>query len=258
MRRIRHLEYRPGRLPALGFAAAALVAAWVPVTAGETPLELRLAPPAGKVLRYQLDNQTDVNYQGVEVTTITSGRLTVARAADAENGNLLFDVVIEKLEASRRQGDNLDTQDLGMDGAKVKAEVTARGAVVKIEPVSTMDEQQQKVADNFVDAVFFPLPDKPVKKGDTWNADLSKPDGSRRSSGEFTLDDVTKKEGGMVAKISGPVTTESTTPPLTGKGTYEATVAVQDGCVLTSKASVDFKSEGGPSAELSLELKLVE
>lgn len=250
---MRSLQAR-SRIVIPGLLSGAL---WGLAAAGEKPLDLRLAPPAGKVLRYRIDNQIDVNNQGIEVTTMVSGHVTLTRAQDA-NGNLVFDVVVERLEASRLQGDDLEPQDLGLDGAKLVAEVTPRGSLVEIEPVSTMNEQQRKLGENLVHALFLQLPAQPVQRGDTWKADMSKPDGSRQGTGEFTVDDVAKKGDGTLAKISGPVTVVSMAPPYQGKGTFEARLAVPGGYIVTAKGSMDLESEDGPSVEQSLQLKLIE
>ncbi len=55
-----------------------------------------------------------------------------------------------------------------------------------------------------------------------------------------------------------PVTTESTAPPLTGKGTYEGNVAVEGGYILSSKGSMDLEGAEGTSVQQTFELKLVE
>jgi hypothetical protein len=223
----------------------------------EKPLELVLNPAAGKALHYSLDNQTEVNYQGRTMSTTSSGTLTLTRGADAANKNLVFDIVIEKIEMSRRQGNDLQSQDLGLDGAKLKAEVTSRGKVVKVEPVTTLSQQQATMAENLVDVLFVDLPDKPVKSGDTWTVDLSERDGSATGSGEFTLDEVGKKDGRPTAMISGPVRIEVAEQKITGKGSFEATVAVQGGYAITAKGSIDLKGDG-PSVQQSFELKLAE
>jgi hypothetical protein len=255
------------RLPRVRDRQAARRAAWVAAAAllalasgpasAEKPVELALKVEAGKTFRYKLDNQTIVNYQGTEMTSMSSGSLTMTRGADAVNKNLTFDIVVEKLEVSRRQGSQLQAQELGMDGAKLKAEVTSFGKVVNVEGVTTLSQQQLQIASNLVDVMFVDLPEKPVKTGETWKADLRKRDGSSTGSGEFTLDEIAKKNGLQVAKISGPVTVEAPAQSLTGKGTFEAAVAVDGGYTITAKGSMDLKGDG-PTVEQTFELKLVE
>jgi hypothetical protein len=260
MLRCRLFDRRPAlsswtlRLP---LAAAALVATMNLPALAEKPVDLVLAVPAGKTFHYKLDNQTEMNSQGSTMTAISSGSISMTRAADAPNKDLMFDIVVDKLEMSRKMGDQLSTQDLGLDGAKLKAEVTPRGKVVKVEGVTTLNEQQLKIAENLTDVLFVDLPEKPAKVGDSWTADLSKRDGSSTGSGEFTLDEFKKEGGRQVAKLSGPITVESKAQGLTGKGTFEASVAVDGGFTVRAKGSMDLKS-AGPSIQQSFEIKLVE
>lgn len=237
--------------------AAAVVAATSGPAAAEKPVDLVLNPPAGKTFHYQLDNQTELNYQGNTMSTLSSGSVSMTRAADAANKNLVFSITVDKLEMSRRQGSELQAQDLGLNGAKLQAEVTPRGKVAKVEGVTVLNEQQLKIAENLVDVLFVDVPEQPVKTGDTWKSDLSKRDGSSTGSGEFTLDEIAKKSGHQAAMISGPVAFEAKEPALTGKGTFEAAIAVDGGYTISAKGSMDLKSDG-PSVQQSFELKLVE
>jgi hypothetical protein len=238
-------------------AAVAFVAAANLPALAEKPVDLLLAVPMGKTFHYKLDNQTEVNNQGTAMTAISSGSMSMSRATDAPNKNLVFDIIVDKLEMSRRMGDQLSTQDLGLDGAKVKAEVTPRGKVVKVEGVTTLNEQQMRIAENLADVLFVDLPEKPVKTGDSWTADLSKRDGSSTGSGQFTLDEFKKEAGRQVAKLSGSVTVDAKAQGMTGKGTFGASVAVDGGYTLRAKGSLDLTG-GGPSINQSFEVKLVE
>lgn len=238
-------------------AAIAVLAVAGGPAAADKPVDLVLDAPAGKTFHYKLDNQTEVNFQGRTMSTNSSGTLSVKRGADAASKNLVFSIVIDKLEVSRRQGDDLQTQDLGLDGAKLQAEVTSRGRVVKVEQVTVLGAQQMQIAENLVDVLFVDLPEKPVKTGDTYTVDLSKRDGSSTGSGEFTVDEIAKKGGRQAAMISGPVTVEVKEQGLTGKGTFEAAIAVDGGYALSTKGSMDLKSDG-PSVQQSFELKLVD
>jgi hypothetical protein len=243
-------------LTAIAVAAALVAGASLPALA-EKPVDLVLSVPAGKTFHYKLDNQTEINNEGSTMSATSSGSISMTRGADAPSKNLVFDITIAKLEMSRRMGDKLETQDLGLDGAKLQAEVTPRGKVVKVDPVTTLDQQQLKIAGNLVDVLFVDLPEKPVKTGDTFTADLGKADGSSVGKGDFTIDEIAKKGGRQVAKMSGPVAVESKVQSFTGKGTFEAAIAVDGGYTISAKGKIDLKSNG-PSVQQVFELKLVE
>lgn len=235
--------------------ALVLLAGVGPARAGGATYDLVLDVPAGKLLHYRLDSQSDGNFQGSAFTQMVVADVEMSRVDDPKAANPVFLLHFLKVEASARQGGELQPQEFGLDGMKAQVEVTKRGRVVKVDAPPEASDVQRHLLANFADALYVELPETPVKVGDSWKLDLSKGGGATSGKGDFTLESVDTKQGVQVAKISGDVEVANQSPALAGKGHMQSEIAIAGGYALLAKGSVDLKGDG-PSIVQSFELKL--
>jgi hypothetical protein len=225
-----------------------------PALAGK-PVDLVLALPAGTTLHYKLAQDTEGTYNGLPVGGMVRADLDVSRV-DSEGENIRVQVVFLRVEASRKMGDEVQAQELGLDGMKGQAEITKHGKLVKFDAPLEATKEQQLLLTKLADAVFVELPPKPVETDDTWTIDLSDKAQTITGSGEYVLESVDTKDGVQVAKISGETKVQSETPAVTGKGRTQAEIAVPGGYPLLVKGSIDLTPAEGPTMTQSYEIRL--
>jgi len=213
-------------------------------------LLLNVAPD--RVLKYRLDSQSDGTYQGSTFKNTVMAEVEIQHLTDVKSDNLVFLVHFLQVQAASQQGDHRSPQSLELDGVKTQVEVTTRGRVLKVTPQADVTPMQQRLLENFANAFFLELPDKPVKVGDTWTIELNKTGGGT-GTGAFRLDAVDAKS--ETAQLTGNLHVTSESPALEGKGQVACSVAVQGGYTLSSKGKIDLSGDG-PSIVQSYELKL--
>jgi len=237
-------------------ALAVLAGVSRPAFAGK-PVDLVLAVPAGTTLHYKIAQDTEATYQGLPVGGMLRAELDLRLVeSESEGENIRVQVAYLRVEASRKMGDEVQAQELGLDGMKGQAEFTKRGKLVKFDAPLEATKEQQRVLSKLADAVFVELPPQPVEADDTWTLDHSDPAETVTGSGDYVLESVGTKDGIQVAKISGETTVKSETPALTGKGRTQAEIAVDGGYPLLVKGSTDLTPAEGPTVSQSFEIRL--
>lgn len=225
------------------------------VVAGDGPMELTFALPAGTKLHYRLETEIEATVRGAVFTTTLSADAVLTPVVDAKSENVLVNIVFEKVEGATRMGDEIRPLDVNVDGRSAQAEVTRRGVLVHVEPAADLSTAQKGLLTDLADAFFAQLPAKPVKVGEEWKQDLVTRKASESGSGDFTFEEITEKYGVECARILGEFAMQSSEPALKGKGRVESHIAVAGGYVVAQKGTLDMQGEG-PGALQSFELKL--
>lgn len=230
--------------------------------AGATPamakkVDLRLSIAAGDTLRYHMDLEQEVNFQGMLITVTESGNVEVA-SLETPSDTLRFSVRFSDFEGSIKRGSELMERTPELNGVVLRCSILPHGKVVDVQPLKSVRpsvlDQMKQLVDN-----FFPyLDEQPVEPGDTWtqvrhepNADDPSGPPSIDGTSEYTLDDFTKKDGIEAAKILSKgkakvhLSTEAGDIIGETKGESEAIVALQDGRILQLQARGSFSGTLG-------------
>ncbi|HZM16181.1 MAG TPA: hypothetical protein VFE28_09280 [Candidatus Krumholzibacteria bacterium] len=242
--------------PAL--AVAALVTALVTAApAAAEKVSLALSPSPGDSLRYRVQVQQELSFQGMTVTATEAGSVHIASQA-SKHDTLQFLVHFSGFESSVKQGDQLTSRKSELEGLSLRAMISRHGQVLEVRPQTSVSAEMKEELQPLVENLFANLADHPVEPGDTWTHEekvLNKEDAKAepRIDGktEFTLDEVTKKKDKKVAKILGKGTAKVHLQTGMGevigdaKGDSEVLVAVDNGYIVHRKSTSEFKGTMG-------------
>jgi hypothetical protein len=214
----------------------------------------------GEVLQYRMEQQQEINIQGMTITVNMSGDIAITALEQGEDENPRFLVRFENFEASLIRGGDMSEQDPRLNGVALKVTLSPRGEVLDVAPQTNLSGDRKDELENLVENFFAYLPEGEASPGDTWtrkryqesrdeSSDAPAVDGST----EFTLEEFEKKDGKRVAKIfsKGSALVNLPTPggTLSGstEGEAELLVALDGGHLVYSKASSEFSGTLGAS-----------
>ncbi len=226
-----------------------------PAAAEKTALVV--VPVPGDTLHYRIELQQEVSFQGMNVTISETGNVHIV-ALESRQDTLQFSVRFSGFEGSIKRGEELMERKPRLDGVSLRALVSRRGEVLRVEPQKSMPAGEVEELQNQVDNLFPYLADHPVEPGDTWTQTRLIPNKEDKSappaidgSTEFTLDEVLKKDGKPVAKILGKGSAKLNMPTPQGmvvgevKGESELLLAIENGRILEYKSNGDFAGSLG-------------
>lgn len=220
-------------------------------------LQLVVKTTPGDTLLYRMQTQQDLTFQGMTIAVTEAGNVQLV-AQESRHDTLQFAVRFSGFEGSIKRGDELMERKPQYDGVALRAGVSRRGEVLDVALQTAMPAEARDGLKNLLENFFAYLAATPVEPGDTWTQVQQIPNKEDASAApqvdgttEYTLDEVTKKDGKKVAKILGKgrakVNMQSSMGPVTGDvhGESAALVSVEDGLLLELKSSSDFAGTMG-------------
>ena len=262
---------RRGRASQRSGAATLLLLAFGAPTSAEK-LQLAIQTTPGDTLVYRMQTQQELNLQGMTISVTEAGNVQLV-AQESRQDSLQFAVRFSGFEGSVKRGDELMERKPQYEGITLRAAVSRRGEVLDVVPQTALPSEARDGLKSLLENFFAYVVEKPVEPGDTWTQTQQIPNKEDASAGpqvdtttEYTLDEVTKKDGKKVAKIlgkgRGKVNLQSSMGAVTGDVHGESTtwVGIDDGLILEMKSSSDFAGSLGTnkgSRAESLELKRV-
>ena len=233
---------------------AALILTILTNTATAKDARLTFAPE-GQTLHYSMDIQQEIYVQGIEIVISHTGNVEFEWLEKTDDGAAKISLTFTNVEGTMKQGNNLQEQDLGINGVEVWLVVSSRGKIEEIIPQTHLDETKTRLVEDLVENFIAFLPEDKVGEGDSWKKNRTKegptPDDPPEVEGEveFFLDEFKKSDGRETAKIvgEGKAKINVMTPGglLTGsaKGDEEYVLAIDGGYIIKAKSFMELKGE---------------